>query len=200
MSMDPERCPKWIEKPMQSLAFWVGYQHSMYWHSDLPEGAITAELRRLIKAELPDRFRIVCESSYKNLSGTDSWFDAVRADLAIFRDDESAETNLSPIAVIEVKRASAARTLIEDDLIALSILKRSKPELRAFLLIVGECFRPSEFVGLDGKSSKEQGVILLNGKDKNIFYRSIRVTKAGAFFDNPESAHYCCLVEIIPGE
>jgi hypothetical protein len=181
---------------MQALCYWIGYQHSQFWNADLPEGAITAELRRLIKAELPKSLKIECETAYSELALSGPWKKKVRVDLSVF---ESKGVRV-PIAAIEVKRASVDQKLIDDDLIALNILKQTNPCIRAFVLVVGEAYRPAPYATLDGLSPKESIPIRLEKYSPAVMYRVIRVTKAASNFENREVAHYCCLLEIQAGK
>jgi hypothetical protein len=52
MSKPLDRPPKWAERALQGLAFWIGCRHSLYAHYPLSEGALVAEACNLIYANL----------------------------------------------------------------------------------------------------------------------------------------------------
>ncbi len=88
-----------IEKPivdsLQALAFWIGYQDERYRHHDLPEGAIVAELTRLIYGNVENGLSVKCEVLYSDLSNVDGWDAKSLADIAITDDSAGAKTTLA---------------------------------------------------------------------------------------------------------
>jgi hypothetical protein len=102
-------------------------------------------------------------------------------------------------AVIEMKRASTGKALINKDIVRLAELKAClrgrNPGLRAFLVLVSEARRPGRFVRQDGMA--------VRGKRKDFgpsvpgsYYRVRRVCKAAHSFKKKESAHYTCILEV----
>jgi len=98
-------------------------------------------------------------------------------------------------AVIEVKRASAPRAQIDQDLKRLAIIKHANPTVRALLFVVAEAHRPKRFVAPEGKAILGKNDI--PGQDAH--YRVRRACKAAAAFSGKGSAHYACIIEVFPG-
>jgi hypothetical protein len=107
-------------------------------------------------------------------------------DIALLRNDV-------PHTFIEVKRGKAPAKLIEDDISKLSRVKRSRPEIKCFLIIGSQGKLPTRFVDREtGKAIK--GV---QETSDGIRYKVTRVCKAAASFEKKESAMYVCLVEVV---
>ena len=98
-------------------------------------------------------------------------------------------------AVIEVKRASAPRAQIDQDLKRLAIFKRANPHVRALLFVVAEAHRPRRFVTEKGRAILGKNNI--HGQDAH--YRVRRACKAAAAFSGKETAHYACIIEVFLG-
>jgi hypothetical protein len=193
--------PAWLTSPMQALAFWVGFQHCVYRHHLLPEGAIVAEFTRLVDAEIGLQRIVVREPMYRDLLAPvgANWHDNSRCDLAIR--GKGAGKQQGPVeAVVEVKRASAPDSVIDSDLVALHQLKRADPSIRAFLLLVAQANWPRRWVSHlgtanpDGESFK---VVDSGGREQEVNARVRRVTKAAHSFRSIYTASYSCLVEVL---
>ncbi len=196
----PER-PRFLEKALQGLAFWIGHRHSMFNSYPLPEGAMVAEACNLIQANLPSALQLQPERQYKtlvqpgvNLDGISS---QARADLVIFakssKDGPDKSTDFQRVHfVMEVKRGSAVKSSIDEDLRRLhSFLCGTQTHARAFLIVISESRAPSRFVH-EGKS-------LLGAHDipgSTGCFHVRRTVKAAASFSNKSSAHYVCLLEV----
>ncbi len=194
--------PIWLERALQGLAFWIGHRHSMFNGYPLSEGALVAEMCNLISANLPSQFVLMPECFFKNLvSGNKSlqgMADRARADLVLC--DATAKTigrdgNISSHTkyVIEVKRNTAARQFIDDDLYRLhSLLMAKSDATRCFAVIVSESKSPRRFVK-DGKARLGNYPI----PSCSGTYRVRRVVKAATSFEGKESAHYVCMLEVL---
>jgi hypothetical protein len=196
--------PKWAERALQGLAFWMGHRHALYRDYPLSEGALVAETCNLICAQLPTAETLFCEVQYSRLVPSGrlpaDLRPKARADLVVAenmsginRDSENLSAHV--LAAIEVKRASAPRAQIVDDLKRLAAFKLVNPAPRALLFVVAEARRPSLFVS-------DEGTAIL-GKHEipgaNAHYRVRRACKAAAAFSGKESAHYACIIEVFPG-
>lgn len=193
--------PRWLQQSLQTLAFWVAYQNEVYRHCLLPEGAIVAELTRLLDATIDSGMVVIREPMYRIFlpQGKADWKQATRADLAVIERSQTPES-MQIGTVIEVKRAIAKNDVIDEDLIALSLLKKANPKIRAFLVVVSQVSIPDRWVGESGKADPETSshdVSLESGVLLKVLYRVRRVAKAAASFDSKWRATYCCLVEVL---
>lgn len=194
----PER-PRFLENALQGLAFWIGHRHSLFRSYPLPEGAIVAEACNLIQANLSDTLELRPECQYQRLvrPGTplNGIGDMARADLVIFSrhggNDLSNDSDRVHF-VIELKRGSAAKANIDNDLKRLyTFLNGTQTNARAFLILVSESKAPPRFV-IGGKS--QLGSHSIPGSQGCFHVR--RTVKAAASFSNKHSAHYVCLIEV----
>lgn len=200
-----DRWPKWSEKALQGLAFWIGHRHSLYRDYPLTEGALVAEACNLIYANLSADEILLCEQQYSRLMPVGSWPKKFgpksRADLVIATEAAKSLANrassLVPhlIAVVEVKRASAPRSQIDQDLKRLATFKLANLGARALLFVISEAHRPSRFVAPEGRAIL--GKHHIAGVEAH--YRVRRACKATAAFSGKESAHYACIIEVFPG-
>ncbi|HNU11698.1 MAG TPA: hypothetical protein PKJ45_10125 [Rubrivivax sp.] len=191
----------WLTSPMQALAFWVGYQHCVYRHHDLPEGAIVAEFTRLVDAEIGLQRIVVREPMYRDLlaAAGAGWRDGSRCDLAV-RGRGSGKQQGPVEAVVEVKRASVPDSVIDGDLLALHQLKKADPSIRAFLLLVAQASWPRRWVSHLGTANPDVEsftVVDSGGHEQEVNVRVRRVTKAAHSFRSISTATYCCLLEVL---
>ena len=193
--------PRWLNQTLQTLAFWVAYQNEVYRHHHLPEGAIVAEFTRLIDANIASDMAVIREPLYRDLlpEGVEKWERASRADLAI----KKRSSELTPSfceTLIEVKRATTAFNVINEDLVELTRFRAAHPQVRAFLVVVAQASLPSRWVGPNGVATPETeslSVTLETGEMLEVRYRVRRVAKAAASFKSINKATYCCLVEVL---
>ena len=194
---------KWLDLSLQGLVFWIGHRRSLFSDYPLPEGALVAEACNLIQANLPSNLVLLPELLYRNLvpnakrSSVKYQDDRSRADLVICSEDDGLgrkEGNISKHVeyVIEVKRASAPKKDINNDLYRLhkflkSFPKDTKP--RALLLVVSESGAPKCFV-TNGKAKRGQK----NIPDCDGHCSVRRVVKAS--FSSKSKAHYACVIEV----
>lgn len=196
----PER-PRFLEHALQGLAFWIGHRHSLFHSYPLPEGAMVAEAFNLIQANLSDSLILQPECQYKRLVPIGTQLDGVgdlaRADLVIFSNAAKQLIKKGDIApyvhfVIEVKRGSASKANIDDDLKRLhAFLSTSQTNARAFLVIVSESKALTRFV-FEGKSRLGTHDI----PNSTGCFHVRRTVKAAASFSKKSSAHYVCLLEV----
>lgn len=200
-----DRWPAWSEKALQGLAFWIGHRHALYPNYPLGESALVAEACNLIFANLEAGQVLLCERQYTQLMPEGSWpreqGARSRADLTVVTGltHAQAEAQVSLqghlFAVIEVKRASAPKAQIDQDLKRLALFKHQNPTVRALLFVVAEAHRPKRFVAPEGRA-------LLGKNDipgANAHYRVRRACKAAAAFSGKETAHYACIIEVFIG-
>lgn len=200
-----DRWPSWSEKALQGLAFWIGHRHALYPNYPLGESALVAETCNLIFANLRQNEVLLCERQYTQLMPAGTWPTAQgarsRADLTVVTGlthaQAEARNSLQGFltAVIEVKRATAPKAQIYQDLTRLAIFKHANPAVRALLFVVAESHRPRQFVAPEGKAILGKNDI----PGQNAHYRVRRACKAAAAFSGKESAHYACIIEVFPG-
>ena len=197
-----QRWPKWSEAALQGLAFWIGHRHSLYPHYPLGESALVAETCNLLFANLEPEQELYCEQQYTDLLPKTAWPRDYgirsRADLVVVNRPSHADPvdiakNL--YAVIEVKRATAPKAQIDQDLKRLAVVKHARPRVRAFLFVVAEAHRPKRFTIAEGRAWRKDFDI----QGANAHYRVRRACKAAAAFTGKESAHYACLIEVYRG-
>jgi hypothetical protein len=198
--------PRWIERTLQGLTFWIGHRHALYDDYPLPEGAVVAEACNLIQANLEPNKKLLCECTYGKLvspgMSRKGFNKNARADLVIIdkgvRKKIHKSSNLAELAqiVIEVKRGSSSIKKAADDLRRLSVLKSMNPKVRAMLFVVSESKLPKEFVSEKGYARRK---IVINKEDKiNALHCSVRrVCKASSSFKGQVSAHYACAIEVL---
>lgn len=194
----PDR-PKFLESALQGLAFWIGHRHSMFHSYPLPEGAIVAEACNLIQANLADSLELKPEVQYKKIVPKGTELEGIgslaRADLVILsRHDADGGSSESERVhfVMEVKRGSASKASINDDLKRLyTFLVGTPTNARAFLIVVSESRAPARFVS-EGKS--RLGSHSVPGTNGCFHVR--RTVKASASFSLRSAAHYVCLIEV----
>jgi len=190
--------PKWAQKALQGIAYWIGHQRCLYRDYPLAEAALVAEICNLIYTHLQKPRVLSCEVQYADLfkpkipptrfpnAGFGKYS---RADLVIYPTKGKA----CPEFVIEVKRATAPRKLISRDLARLAAIKKSRPATRAFLFIVAEDYRPAMFVGDNGAA--------LSGKRERdgVYYRVLRAYKAAWSYSNKDKVkcNYACVIEVL---
>jgi len=199
---------KWLNTSLQGLAFWIGHRRSLFSDYPLPEGALVAEACNLLQANLPDKLVLSPECLYRNIvpqvrgSRGKENDDRSRADLVICRKDDKLERKEGNISkhveyVIEVKRASAPKKDIENDLIRLrnclqNFSGGARP--RALLFVVSESGAPKRFVDVKTGKAKRRKKKMPDGDG---YYRVRRAIKASASFAVGSKAHYVCILEIL---
>jgi hypothetical protein len=180
------KLPLWSDPVLQGLSYWIGYKKQYFDTHPLSEGAIVSETLALIQSNLDKQFQLTCEIPYKKLGMTidnDS-----RADIVIMEDSR-------PKYVIEVKKAEAGKSVIDNDLKRLSELKLQLPEVVCYLLLVSQNSKPKRFVNDQGRANEKKTTI------EKVKFKTRRVCKAVNSFNNERaktSAHYACLIEIEP--
>lgn len=166
----------------------------------MSEGALAAELGSLIHSHLPDKLNLRFEQGYKKLlpTGTKNKdiTDLARADVTIwesFFPESSAKARQSVRYVIELKRASASNSRIDQDLRRLAAIVENSDGVRAFLCVVSEERRPALFTNKNGFALKDDVNIDRTGS----LYVVTNVQKATFLFKNRDRAHYVCLIEVL---
>ena len=195
---------KWLDKPLQGLAFWIGHRRSLYHSYPLSEGALVAEVCNLIQANRPTGMVLLPEYEYRKLVPKNTIIPEVakkaRADLVLFhksteRPSRSDNISLNVRLVIEVKRGSADNAKIDEDLRRLyNYLCVSNNDARALLFVISESRPPNRFVS-GGKAVRRK--ITIKNCDGHFLVR--RTLKAARSLCKKETAHYVCLIEAIVG-
>ncbi|HUN86784.1 MAG TPA: hypothetical protein VMU48_20555 [Terracidiphilus sp.] len=198
MSTKLQKQPRWIERALQGITHWMGHRRCLYRDYPLSEGALVAEVCNLIYANLPQTHQLLCEVQYSSLVSCHPvpgpLQGRIRADLVVAR--KAAQRHVDPVPefIIEVKRASAPRNLIDADILRLAVLRRHHPDIRAFVFVISEAERPKRFVNAAGHSIR--GIHLISGEDE--YFRVRRTWKAAHAFTKRDRAQYACLLEIYP--
>jgi hypothetical protein len=190
--------PKWIDRSMQGIAYWIGHRRALYSGYSLGESALVAELCNMIYTHIPSDHVLRCEVQYTELLGrsveTSVLSAKARADIVIGKRLGKRREGSSPQVIIEVKRASASNAQIDNDLRRLAAVKLHNSDLATYLAVIAEAERPKRFVNDDGEATS--GIYLIPGTKQ--LYRVRRVFKAAASFKNKNRAQFACLVEVSP--
>jgi hypothetical protein len=180
---------KWLDPVLQALSFWIGYKKELYRHHLLSEGAIVAELAFLINSKLKKNEIVKCEEHYKKIVKQIN--NQSRADILIEKENQ-------PFIVIEVKRNNSSKKLIDFDLKKLANLKKIKPELRVFLILISQRRKPSQYVTHNGESDK----IYYQIKNTEFSAYAKRVCKSSSSFrsNSRVNSNYAILIEVLKRE
>lgn len=196
--------PRWISQPLQTLAFWVAYQNEIYRHHPLPEGALVAELTRLIDSAVGHDMLVVREPMYRDVlpQGSEDWQTRGRADMAVIGREQSSGHGCH--AIVEVKRADAPMCQLDNDLRKLALYKQANKNARAFIVVVAQAGRPDRWVADDGVAVREEEVFDFTSADDSMGQTHLNVTsrvrlvkKASGSFISVGNASYCCLIEVL---
>jgi hypothetical protein len=187
--------PKWVDRALQGVTYWMGHRRCLYRDYPLSEGALVAEVCNLIYANLPEHLQLLCEVQYSSFVNRDPVPEIlegkIRADLVVAEIPARRGDEPIPKFIIEVKRASASKAQINADLSRLAAAHRLCPDIRAFLFVISEAKRPSRFVHEEGHSLLgEHKIPKFDG-----YYRVRRTWKAAHAFKKRERAQYACLIE-----
>ncbi|WP_323772662.1 hypothetical protein [Alcanivorax sp.] len=186
--------PNWMRPTLQGVTFWIGHRREFFRGHPLGEASIVAEVCNLIQANLHDKRarKLVCEVMFSEfLPGKERQSiltERARADLVVYKVEGKGKR--IPKHIVEVKRASASKKSIRNDLDRLIAVKNELPEVRAYLMVISEKGRPDNFVNEKGRA------ITGKQKTKGGFYHVRRVCKASSSFSRKESAHYACVLEV----
>lgn len=189
--------PRFMERAFQGLAYWMGYRASYFPSYPLPEAALVSEACGLLQANLHPDHRLCPEVLYRRLAKIEGGNPGkqARADLVVMASDapDPYDNDVSSHAqfVLEVKRGSAADSLVNDDLRRLLAFKRgARNHPRAFLVLASEARLPERFVVDAGHSRLHPHPI---PGTKGVYYVR-RTVKAAPSFKRTGSAHYVCMV------
>jgi hypothetical protein len=190
--------PVWLKHALLGVCFWMGHRRALYREYPLGESAMVAELCNLLFANLPNEMKLVCEVQYsKFLKLTESeteFTERSRVDLCICGPLKKGTDPLDKVAfALEVKRGSALRTSIENDLRRLYQMKAAQPHIRAFLLLISERKRPAPYVTPRSFASKRKFQI----EDSEGHCRVRAVMKAVPAITKLDNAHYACAIEVL---
>lgn len=190
-----KKLPRWAQRALQGVAYWMGHRRCLYRDYPLSEGALVAEICNLIYANL-ENLQLLCEVQYSSFVRGATLPEILqgrtRADLVVAEKQEPSDADLVPKFVIEVKRASSPWSLMAADLQRLAAARRLCPGVRAFLFVISEANRPKTFVHRRGHSRRGKHVI----PNSEGYYRVRRTWKAAHAFTKRERAQYACLIEV----
>ena len=190
--------PWWLKRALLGTCFWMGHRHSLYREYPLGEAAMVAELCNLIFANLPPSLKLVCEVKYSDLlvipNEKTVFTEKSRVDLCVCGPLTKGDEPLQKVQyVFEVKRGSASTAAVNDDLRRLLELKRARPKVSAFLLLVSERRLPARFV--TPKSFAVKKKLPIPKTDGHCYVRA--VMKAVPAVKSLQNAHYACAIEVV---
>ena len=163
---------------------------------------MVAELCNLIHAHLGDKYYLRCEVAYPNFlkKSYPHIGKKARVDLSVWRSvtDSDGKTRFRPKFAIEVKRASASKARINEDLVRLAAIAEESSGIRSFLCVVSEKHLPKDFVSAQG--NRKLTPVPIEGTKSS--YQVISVVKAASSFKEEKisEAHYCCIVEVLTNQ
>ena len=179
----------------------MGHRRALYREYPLGESAMAAELCNLLFANLPPGNKIVCEVQYSKLLNVPDeeteFTEKSRVDLCVCASVAKGDDPLTKVQfVLELKRGSASKSAVNNDLRRLLEIKKSRPDVRAFLLLISEGKRPIRFV--TEKSFAVRKKLPIPEADGHCFVRA--VMKAVPAVNSLDNAHYACAIEVHPNE
>jgi len=189
--------PGWLKRALQGTCFWMGHRRALYRDYPLGESAMVAELCNLLFASLPKTLKVLCEIQYSKLleiSENETLFtEKSRVDLCVCGPLSRHDEPLNKVQyVLEVKRGSASNKAVNSDLRRLLEIKKYRPEVRAFLLVISEGKRPARFVNSESFSIKKK--LPIPDSDGYCYVRA--VMKAVPAVKSLDNAHYACAIEV----
>ena len=199
MSTKVTKIPKWMDRSLQGITYWIGHRRALYSGYALGEAALVAELCNMIYTHL-DRDQVLrCEVRFEELLNKEATETGIltsraRADIVVSRKLEGRRRDPQPGFVVEVKRASASNAQIDHDLRRLAAVKACHPDLAAFLVVIAEAERPRRFVDEEGAAR----ATVFRVPDTDHLYKVRRVSKATHSFKRMDRAQYACLLEVSP--
>ena len=188
-----------LKRALLGVCFWMGHRRSLYRDYPLGEAEIVAELCNLLFANLPPDMKILCKVQYSmvvpNADTRTTLLERSRIDICVCGPMHKGEEPLDNVEfALEAKRGGAPPAVIEEDLRRLAQLKKARPGIRAFLLLISERRRPKRFVTDEGK--RVTRVIKITGTDA---YCRVRVVmKAVPAVTKLDNAYYGCAIEVLP--
>jgi len=159
---------------------------------------MVAELCNLLFANLPPNLKLVCEVKYSDLlmipNKKTMFTEKSRVDLCVCGPLTKGDEPQQKVQyVFEVKRGSASTAAVNDDLRRLLELKKARPKVSAFLLLVSERRLPARFV--TPKSFAVKKKLSIPATDGHCYVRA--VMKAVPAVKSLQNAHYACAIEVI---
>jgi hypothetical protein len=92
-----QKQPKWVERALQGVTYWMGHRRCLYRDFPQSEGALVAEVCNLIYANLPEGLQLLCEVQYSSLMTSGSLPEIlqgkIRADLVVAEKPVASEMN-----------------------------------------------------------------------------------------------------------
>lgn len=195
--------PPWASPVLQGLAFWLGYQRILAPDQYMSEGAIVAELGRLLFAHREPNTVVEPEVFYRHIRGlhgirTDS---RTRIDLTIARGRRPSRSKKfaqgQVISLIEVKHRQSDSTLVLEDINYLGdALSQNDYRMRGFLIYASEAERPTLFTDRMGRARKPR----ISTTKRGVRFKVRRVCRAIAKVPSENAAataHYAVLIEVL---
>jgi hypothetical protein len=198
MATSDTEVPPWLKRALLGVCYWMGHRRSLYREYPLGEAALVAELCNLLFANLPPGLKLVCEVQYSKFvevqEHESEFTEKSRVDLCVCGPICEGDELLNHVTfALEVKRGSASSASVDGDLRRLLQMRRARPEIRAFLLLISEQRRPTRFVNPRSFAVKKK--ILIEHTDGHCRVRT--VMKAVPLIRSLDRAHYGCAVEVL---
>lgn len=155
-----------VENASQGILYWMGYRKSLYNGCTIREIPIADQFCTILKSSFNDGSTVQGEVSYEELlwQGA-SEFENLKtkfADVVIYDVNGNVDT------VIEIKRYTSIWKEIHDDLKRLAVLKRDRPNIKVYELIIGDQVTPREFIDPSTARAISGNIFITESKvDKN---------------------------------
>jgi hypothetical protein len=190
--------PKWAEPALQGISYWIGWNYARYPHWPLTEGALVAELQRLIASNIDSDEALCAEVNVEDLLNPKLTNDEIRpgrVDIVLVKKIKGQRLDAhrvreDAVAIIEVKR-SGPWNKIEEDIVRLSCLERHLGDsARSFVIITSQA---KSF----GKHFAKDGVALKPWQSLgDAEYKVRRLCRATAALSGRSSSHCACIIEV----
>jgi len=165
-----------LRRALRPIPFWVGYKREKYWHHDVPEAAIVAELRETLLSSVPSGLHVECEVAYSKIDPqmkrTKPDSHSQLADLAISSTNKRTAKRQYH-AAIEVKRGKTKGALKQDIMKLQNLQTRARNQaMQKYAILVTEAAKPSFGITKKGNAIRapQQTIGDCNVKVRGVFH------------------------------
>ena len=174
----------WIEKALQTVCYWMGYENMLFPTKVLPELALGTEFSKLLKNFAPKDVRILRECPYSKDKKQ-------RVDIAIVdagKVELAKKGNLSECKYAIELKCHASLKQIAKDVKKLGDIKRKNPDMKTYSVMFTDKYS-KDFLNDNGEANR-------NLPEKYSHLRVARVCKVTESFRKRMKAYFAILVEI----
>ena len=180
---DTVKLDSWMEKTLQTMCYWMGYEKMLFPSQVLPELALGTEFSKLLKLFAPKELKILRECPYSKDKKQ-------KVDIAIVDKDKVELAKKGHLKqckyAIELKRYATLKQ-IEKDVERLRGLKRKNSEVKTYSVIFTDKYS-KDFLNVNGEAKRNLS--------EKMHLRVARVCKVAKSFRKGAKAYFAILVEV----